>query len=248
MTRVASLQRRLETRASPETRAWWTRYLRGEAVFRGVRTADIREELHGWYAAESVADEPPETRAELARALVREEATEDKLAGMLLFQEVLLPEGAPAWDALVPTFEPLFDEGHLADWNAVDWFCVRVLGPLVARDGEGCGRAVAGWRDADGLWRRRASAVAFVNLAAGEERFPGMRDEILASCAVLADDPARFSQTGAGWVLRELSVVEPDRVAAFVEARLDRLSREAVRSAVRKLPEGSRERILAAVS
>ena len=52
---------------------------------------------------------------------------------------------------------PLFEQGHIADWNTCDWFCVRVLGPLAEQQGEACARAIAAWKDAPTLWQRRAA-------------------------------------------------------------------------------------------
>jgi 3-methyladenine DNA glycosylase AlkD len=168
---------------------------------------------------------------------------EDKLAGVLYLQEILLPAGR-ATCADLPRFAALFAEGHIYDWNTCDWFCVRVLGPLAEKEGESCARALSAWRDADGLWQRRAAGVAFVNLARrGEQNFPGFTQMLLDTCAATSRSPERFAQTGAGWVLRELSHAEPERVAAFVEEHLPQLSTEAVSYATAKLPPETRLRL-----
>lgn len=239
MQPIPELQQRLIARASAPRREWWERYLRGNAAFRGVAMDDVRTEVHEWYAAHGLHALDPMAQAELALDLIRERHTEDKLSGMLLFQEILIPSGEPGYAALFPKFVTLFEDNHLSDWNSVDWFCVRVLGPLVARDGAPCGTALGAWRAGSTLWQRRASAVGFVNLVPHGERFPGFQDLVMASCEVLVHDPARFSQTGAGWVLRELSRAAPERVEAFVRTHAHRMSREAFRSAVKKLPKGA---------
>ncbi len=46
----------------------------------------------------------------------------------------------------------------------------------------------------------------------------------------------RFVQTGVGWVLRELSRPEEGRVIGFVEANLDRFSRESLKNATKFVP------------
>ncbi len=66
-------------------------------------------------------------------------------------QEILLPTGALEWTTGVPRFARLFDEEHISDWNVCDWFCVKVLGPLVAQQGQPCARAIVAWREANGL-------------------------------------------------------------------------------------------------
>ena len=139
----------------------------------------------------------------------------------------------------VPRLARPFAARHIDDWSTCDWYCVKVLGPFVERvpDRRAAAEAVAAWRAAESLWQRRAAAVAFANLARrGDEVFDGLTDLVLEVCASNVRDPARFSQTGVGWVLRELSRASPDAVAHFVSAHRDAMSREAIRSATSKLP------------
>jgi 3-methyladenine DNA glycosylase AlkD len=175
---------------------------------------------------------------------MQERYAEDKLAGILYLGEVLLPEGALDWPEDVPRFAAVFQDGHIYDWNTCDWFCVKVLGPLVRREGELCARAIAGWRTAENLWQRRASGVAFVNLAKdGDENFPGFTNMLLEICAATAEHPERFAQTGTGWVLRELSLAEPEQVTGFVETHIRLFSSEALQKAVAKLDAETRARL-----
>jgi 3-methyladenine DNA glycosylase AlkD len=177
---------------------------------------------------------------------MREDLTEDKLAGILLVQEVLLTEGVIDWRGDLPVLASMFDDGHIYDWNTCDWLCVRVLGPLAEREREACARAIAEWRSTANLWRRRASGVAFVNHAgADRELFVGFRAMVLEICWPTVRDPQRFAQTGTGWVLRELSKADPSLVIGFVEAHLGLMSREAVRSTTAKLPQEDTARLLA---
>jgi len=162
---LADLQARLDARANERSRSWWERYLRGSTPFRGVPMAAIRAELHAWLAAHALDGADAARQFDFAADLIRQPHTEDKLPGMLWYQEVLLPAGAVRWRPALRVWARLFDDGCIADWNACDWFCVRVLGPLAEREGEPCARAIAAWRRARDLWRRRAAGVAFINLA-----------------------------------------------------------------------------------
>jgi 3-methyladenine DNA glycosylase AlkD len=249
---MARLQERLETRADADRKAWWEKYLRGVIPFRGVKMADIRDALHSWLAdttvptrpgaPDSIGQQPVDAQRTLALKLMREELAEDKIAGILFLGEVLLPQGAIDWREDVPRFALLFQEEHIYDWNTCDWFCVKVLGPLVQQAGAPCAHAISGWRMAENLWQRRAAGVAFVNLAkSGDGNFPGFSRMLLETCATTVRDPERFAQTGTGWVLRELSLAEPDQVAGFVQDHLDLFSTEAFRSAISKLPKGTRD-------
>jgi 3-methyladenine DNA glycosylase AlkD len=246
--RIQALQASLERLADPGTKAWWERYLKGVIPFRGVKMADIRQTLHSWLAEEEVTEGCSlEEQKALALALMQEPHTEDKLAGMLFFQEVLIPGGGVRWEKDLPQFAALFRGGFLYDWNSVDWFCVRVLGPLIQREGRACAEGIAAWRFSENLWQRRASGVAFVNLAAaGEENFPGFTALVLAICGATVQSQERFAQTGTGWVLRELSRAAPERVAAFIEENLSSFTSEGLRYATAKLPGESQTRLKAA--
>jgi 3-methyladenine DNA glycosylase AlkD len=144
----------------------------------------------------------------------------------------------------MPRFARLFDGGHIRDWNVCDWFCVKVLGPLVEQQGQACARAILEWREANSVWQRRASVVAFVNLAReGDRNFPGSTEMVLDNCTYLLGSRERFAQTGVGWVLRELTRSDEERVIGFVEANLDRFSREALKNATKYLPPEVAERL-----
>jgi len=244
MNPIDSLQQRLEAKANPKTKAWWENYLKHVIPFRGVKMAGIRAALHNWLATEEIQAMPVEAQKALALDLIRQQHTEDKLAGMLFLQEVLLPAQAIHWPNDVPRFAGLFEAGHIYDWNSCDWFCVRVLGPLAEQQGEACARAIAGWQEADNLWQRRAAGVAFVNLAArGEENFAGFTGMLLDVCAATVAHRERFAQTGTGWVLRELWRAAPEQVVRFIETHLGQFTSEGLRYATEKMPPHLKTRL-----
>lgn len=242
---ITRLQNRLDGRAELKTKAWWEKYLKGVIPFRGVKMAGIRAELHGWIAAEDIERRlTVEEQKALALDLIRETHTEDKLAGILYLQEVLVPAGQIDWPDDLPRFARLFQENAIYDWNTCDWFCVRVLGPLAQQQGEACARAIAAWRSAGNLWQRRAAGVAFVNLAKdGEANFPGFTGMLLEVCGATVRYSERFAQTGTGWVLRELEKAEPARVLHFIEENLAHFSSEGLRYATEKMNGEARQRL-----
>ena len=67
---------------------------------------------------------------------------------------------------------------------------------------------------------------------------------LLETCARTVECPERFAQTGTGWVLRELSVAEPERVIGFVETRIASFSREGLRYALEKSLSAEKKRLL----
>jgi 3-methyladenine DNA glycosylase AlkD len=245
---IDRLQLRLNAHATAATREWWTKYLRGAASFRGVKMGDVRKAVHAWFKEERLGEHLSiGQQKDLAVMLLEEDYTEDKLAGVLFLQEILLPAGALDWRSDLPRFARLFDGGYIRDWSICDWLCVKVLGPLVEQQGEACARVISEWRGAQSVWHRRASVVSFANLAReGDQNFPGFTEMVLDNCSHLLGSQERFAQTGVGWVLRELSRSDQGRVIGFVGANLDRLSREALKNATKYLPPEVAEHLLRA--
>lgn len=173
---IELLQTRLQRHADSKKKAWWEAYLKQVIVFRGVPMAVIRQEVREWL--------PADNRVDLALQLIREPLAEDKLAGILIMAEHVVPAGAPPGDVLLPLMAPLFGQGHIADWNTCDWFCVKFTHRLVVRDGPDLAEAIAAWSDANTLWQRRAALVSFVNLAPkGGDNWPGFIEMLLGTCA-----------------------------------------------------------------
>jgi 3-methyladenine DNA glycosylase AlkD len=242
---VAVLQEGLARRATDARRTWWERYLRGAIGFRGVAMAGIREALHEWYAGARIAELPADGQRRLAWMLLREPLAEDKLAGILLLEQILLPAGAASCADSLEPIAAAFEDGAITEWSTTDWLCVRVLGRLIDREGEPCALGIAAWRRSGTLWGRRAALVAFVRPAPrGDANFPGFTSLVLEVAASLAPAPERFLQTAVGWTLRDLSTAEPERVARFLDAHRGSLSREAVRMASSRLPDADRDTLL----
>ncbi len=197
--------------------------------------AGIRSTVAEW------AEEIPSHEWQLnAITLLGRPIAEEKLAGILLLQEHVLPSGRDTRD-LLSDIAAVLDDGSIADWNTTDWLCVRVLGPIIDRDGISKAHEIAGWADAPGLWRRRCAAVAFVNIVGrGDSEITSI---VLDVCRKNVTDPQRFSQTGVGWVLRSLSDAEPSKVFDFVRGRQDSMSREATRMAASRLPDEMRSEL-----
>lgn len=226
---IQQLQTLLQAEATEATRAWFDAYMKGVITFRGLKMPQVNAIVQRWLDLQAPQLEG-EALLTAALQLLREEKGEDKLAGILLLQQRGVPAGLLDPPEALDALGALFDEGCIQDWSTCDWLCVKVLGPQIKRSGEEAARELASWQTASTLWRRRAAGVAFVNLASqGEANFTGFTDLVLEICATTVADPARFAQTGTGWVLRELAVAEPHRVLTFTEAHLPHLSAEGLR-------------------
>ena len=236
------LGERLAGAADDKTRRWWERYLKGAVPFRGVPMGTIRRIMHETWRTTGVDVLDAEVQIELALEQFAQPYSEDKLAGVLALSERLVDHLALEH---IPKLAQPFGLGYIQDWSTCDWYCVKVLGRFVAngQDRRPRAEAIAGWRHAEALWQRRAAAVSFVNLAPqGEQVFPGFTDLLLGVCARNVEDPARFSQTSVGWLLRELSKARPDAVQDFVSAHRGSMSPEALRAATARLPREAHPR------
>jgi len=93
---------------------------------------------------------------ELALRLFEGAFCEGKLAGTLVLQGILLDELTLSDFGALGS---LFERELITDWNTCDWFSVKVLGYLVARElpSRTFADEVASWRSARTLWQRRAA-------------------------------------------------------------------------------------------
>jgi 3-methyladenine DNA glycosylase AlkD len=234
---INSLQDQLEQASDRQTKAWFESYLKNALPFRGLKLPQVRAVLHAWMKSEQFTAQSPVQQMDTAIALIHQPWGEDKLAGILILQEVLLRRKQIDWPTDLPKFAALFDAGHIQEWNTCDWFCVKVLNGLVKQQGESCATAVMQWCHAENLWRRRASVVSFVNLAKhGDRNFPAFSQGLLKTCSVVIQSPERFAQTGTGWALRELGVADQDAVVDFIQTHSTQFSSEGLRYAIEKFP------------
>jgi 3-methyladenine DNA glycosylase AlkD len=234
---IKHLQEELTRLSDPKTKEWWEAYLKHSLNFRGLKLPQVRAIVHTWMEAEKFSSQLPSQQLDTALALIREPWGEDKLAGILLLQEALIKHHLVNWESDLPKFATLFDAGYISEWNTCDWFCVKVLNPLIKQHGKTCANAVMQWCNANNLWRKRASVVSFVNIAKhGEGNFPNFTQMLLETCAVVIKSPERFAQTGTGWALRELGLAEQEAVINFIKTYSTHFSSEGLRYAMEKFP------------
>jgi 3-methyladenine DNA glycosylase AlkD len=234
---IAKLQKQLTQASDAKTKAWFEAYMKQVLPYRGLKLPQVRSILHAWVKAEGFGDVATEQQLAIAIALMHEPWAEDKLAGILIIQEILIKQHRIDWERDLPQFAALFDQGYIQEWNTCDWFCVKVLNPLVKQQGEAFAQVLVTWCEAENLWRRRASVVSFVNIARhGDRNFPGFIRLMLDTAAVVVQSSERFAQTGVGWMLRELGQADQAQVVGFVKDRIECFSSEGLRYTIEKMP------------
>lgn len=201
--------------------------------FYGVRAPQLQQLFKRFYA-DQLRELPIETCFQLSVALLSEAHSECKQCAALLLQAVLPQLNAEHLHRL----EAVLDE-HCFDWATCDALSCRVFFVLVQRE-PSCLAIVQSWKDAPNLWRQRASCVTFVKLG----KRPEYVETIFDICATTCLNPERFVQLGTGWVLRQVSLIELDRVVAFLKKNYAHFSREGLRYAIEKMDPGLRKQLL----
>jgi 3-methyladenine DNA glycosylase AlkD len=122
------------------------------------------------------------------------------------------------------------------NWGTTDSFCLKVSGPLVARDGAPSD-VLRRWARGDSVWRRRAALVSLIPAA----RKGGERDLLLELCEELLRDDEPYVQKAIGWSLKELCKGDMEAVIGFLQAHGDAMPTSTVRYACERMSEGERD-------
>jgi 3-methyladenine DNA glycosylase AlkD len=120
---------------------------------------------------------------------------------------------------------------YVTNWGACDSLCCRALGDLLVRFPAVAPKLLR-WTGSRNRWVKRASAVALI---------PGCRQglfhaQAFATAERLLSDADDMVQKGYGWLLKEVSNVNPERVYRYVLAKRATMPRTALRYAIEKLP------------
>jgi 3-methyladenine DNA glycosylase AlkD len=235
---IHNFQQKLDQVSSTNTKEWWEKYLKHVIQFRGVGIPKIREMLSSWRTKSGIESFTKEEQLELALAFFQESFAEDKLSGILLLQYYLYDQFD--WRFLIKRYETLFDEKLIFDWNTNDWFCIRVLGPTIAKYGIPCAEEIVKWKDAKYLWQARSSVVAFVKVSSNKNYYPFMQE----TCQVLIKREERFAKTAVGWILRDISKHDINLVLDFINNNIQYFTNESLKNATKYLDQNIKRKFL----
>jgi len=234
------LRKELKRISDPKTKLWFESYMKHKERYIGVKTPAVERIVI--LLAEEMSDV---TARKLSLSLLESPYTEEKLAGMILYQKKLIKNRTTVWRKDLGAIKKAVEAGHVSWWNTCDWLCVRILGRVIAEQGRQAALEIAAWIESDNLWLRRMSLVSFVNHAKkGDRLFAGNTNMILANAKLLVRSNERFHQTAVGWVIRELYKGNPKVAKRFILQQHKYFSREGLRYAIEKMPEAERKRIL----
>ena len=233
----SQLDATLHAAGTPERAAQEKRYLKSDVRHHGATMPVINR------VTRAFSDARPELTREdlrdLVEALWESEVHELRMTAvelMTLRSALLEPESDLAW------LEPLLRTART--WALVDPLAAEVVGPLADRAPDGARALLDRWATDEDPWMRRAVLLRFLlPLRRGERT-------AFATFAAYADgmleEKEFFIRKAIGWVLREYGKRQPEEVAGWLEPRLTRAAGLTVREACKRLPDATREALLAA--
>jgi 3-methyladenine DNA glycosylase AlkD len=219
---LQQLVAQLEQQANPKTKQWFENYLKGAIAYRGLKTPLVTTLVKNWYRDNQLEQYTLEGHLSLCQALLASNLAEDKFAGMIFIQKYLLKK--LDYQQLLSETDTFFQQGYFFDWSTTDWFTVRILDPLIMREGIQAAEIIVSWQNAENLWQRRAAIVSFRH-PSRNEIFHSLIENAIAN---LVEERERFIQTGIGWLLADMSKHYPDKVEAIFRQYLHKLDKEVV--------------------
>lgn len=230
---ATALERALREHGTPERAASARAYLKSTLDFTGTAVPVIRGIVRSW--SPSTGPLQHEQLTALVTDLWARPVFECKLVASLV-----LIAGVPQLGAGdVGLIEDLLRTSHT--WALVDHLAEHAAGPLVLAHSELLATLDRWAVDAD-FWIRRSAMLALLQpLRRGSgdfARFTRYADPQL-------EDTEFFIRKVIGWILRETAKRQPDLVADWLAPRVHRASGVTVREAVKPLPAGIRDLLLA---
>lgn len=222
-SKITQLQKSLSQQSEQKTKKWFEDYLKGAIKYRGIKTPQVAKILKIWRIEHQLDKLSATEQLELAANLIRQNFAEDKFAGILYMQKFLLER--IDFEDFAKIFESLFAESHFYDWSTTDWFNVRVLSPLINIHERKAVKRFTAWYQSESLWQRRSSIVSLRACVKWPEYIPVLKKQITR----MVKSEERFIQTGIGWVIADLSKVNPTQADLIVDKHLKHLSLEVIK-------------------
>jgi alkylated DNA nucleotide flippase Atl1/3-methyladenine DNA glycosylase AlkD len=187
-------------------------YLKSDLDFMGVTTPDLRAAVRLWLTAHPDLDRP--ALLALAADLWATNSHELRAFGMELLQMRVALLRSEDVDLL----EDLLRRSR--SWAYVDFIAPQIVGPLVERDAR-LNATLDRWVKDPDFWLRRSAVLALlVPLRRGDGDWP----RFVRYADRLLEEKEFFIRKALGWVLREVSKKDPERVRRFLSEREGRVS------------------------
>lgn len=219
---VSHVQKRLSALADADKAVEMAAYMKTKMPFYGVQKPDrlpIIRELRDNFA--------PSTQTEYEAAVLalwRLKHREEKYMAInyaALFKNFITPQSMPLYERLVR-------EGQW--WDFIDSISTELIGKVLLNYPDEARPIVENYSNDKDFWLRRASLLAHL----GHKKQTSHK-HLFAYCKKMAAEKEFFIRKGMGWILREYSKSEPERVLKFLRENKDTLSPLTVREGSKHL-------------
>jgi len=224
--------RELKKYVEPQYRRGAQKYIKEGIVLYGVRMQIVRNVSARYYRR--VSEHGRDRVLALSEMLVQSQYAEEKTIAF-------------DWaHRLRRQYEPkdfqMFESWlgkHVRNWGSCDDLCRRAFGAFIHEYPQFLPRVIK-WTTSRNRWLKRGAAVIMIySLRRGEHLEYAFR---IAS-ALLHDDDY-LVQNGYGWMLKDASILFPDRVFEYVMKHKAEMPRRALRYAIERLKKKQRKRAM----
>ena len=131
-------------------------------------------------------------------------------------------------------------EKYVRGWGDCDDFCTHAFGELICRDARFADKTL-GWAKRGEFWMRRAAAVVLIR-SVWQDKYK--ETDPIRTTDLLMADGHHLVQKGYGWLLKILSVKEPELVYDYLAKHKKTMPRTAFRYALEKFDAEKKKELM----
>ena len=130
---------------------------------------------------------------------------------------------------------------YIVDWGDCDDFCTHAFGELISQRNQYFDKILK-WTSSENFAVRRAAAVVLI-YPINKDKYNSINPLLVSD--ILMHDSHYLVQKGYGWMLKVLSVKEPEKVYNYLKKHKSTMPRTAFRYALEKLAKDRQKELMA---
>lgn len=218
---------RIEEQSNSEKAKWLENYVKHGVKSKGVGIPQIRLIVIDAEKYFEITTKPIAEQIVILNNLMEKEYTEYKIAAIIYIQLFL----KDYYLEILKSISQWFDNECISDWNVCDWLCVRILSPMIDSIPDFIIPELEQWNTNKNLWKARASLVPFSQ----SKNISTHWNHINKFSDTLIKRDERFCKTAVGWVLREYSKHDKQKVTDFLNNHSKHTTKEVIANATKYL-------------
>ncbi|MDD4353672.1 MAG: DNA alkylation repair protein [Candidatus Nanoarchaeia archaeon] len=228
---INEIQSELEKYADEKTKIGAENYLKG-STNRGLKMAKVIEIYNNFKPR--IKNLSQDEKVKLSIELLKSKYFEDKTIGIRILEH----DSKVLDKRILNEFYELFDT-YIYEWATCDVLSSKVISKIILNN-KSAEQIMIKWSKSNKVWAKRASIIAFVNLAIKYDY-----DRIIIKIASnLIKNNFRFIQLAVGWCLRNLGQKNQELELNFIRNNYKYFSREGLRYATEKMKPELRAKVL----